>query len=105
MKLYVDDERPCPPGWTLAENAHEALHTLRSYNYYGMKASHISFDHDYGICILCQGKPECKHDGYWLLKQIAEEGLWPKNKPTVHSQNPVGIENMTAFIDRYYPES
>jgi len=33
---------------------------------------------------------------------MAETETWPEHKPTVHSANPVGRENMLATIERYW---
>lgn len=98
-KLWLDDERPAPEGWYWAKSPDEALAYLQSYTVLDM-----SLDHDLGICQDCKTlKRSCHHDGYYTLKQMAERNLWPKNKPTVHSMNPVGRERMVAFIDRYFP--
>jgi len=45
----------------------------------------------------------CHDTGYDLVKWMAENEVWPKNKPTVHSDNPVGRKNMLGVIDRYGP--
>jgi hypothetical protein len=59
-KIWLDDERPAPPGWYLCKTANEAIHCLKSmqhaatnqvlWDFHGMsdfwKISHMSFDHD-----------------------------------------------------------
>lgn len=42
MKLYLDDVRPCPPGWTLAKTAREAIELLEE----GGDIVEVSLDHD-----------------------------------------------------------
>jgi hypothetical protein len=34
---------------------------------------------------------------------MADNNKWPKEKPTVHSQNPVGAFAMRQIIERYFP--
>ena len=50
--------------------------------------------------------PHCTHfgTGYDLCLWMAEHGIWPAEKPTVHSMNPVGRQRMEGVIDRYFPE-
>ena len=43
MKVYLDDERPCPPGWTIARWPDEAVSLLESG-----EVTHLSLDHDLG---------------------------------------------------------
>ena len=49
-----------------------------------------------------QAMPHCDHfgTGYTLVCWMEETGIWPKEKPTVHSANPVGRARMRAAIDR-----
>ncbi len=42
--------------------------------------------------------------GYSVVLAMVEFQLWPKEKPRVHSQNPVGRDNMRATIDRYWDD-
>lgn len=76
-----------------------------------------SLDHDLGECEECKNAfpprgytvvtNTCRHrmTGYDLVKWMAEEGVWPKHKPAVHSANPVGKANMIALIERYFPRT
>jgi hypothetical protein len=89
LKVFLDDERMAPPGWIRIASAESAADILRNN-----AVESLSLDHDLG-----EGKPT----GYDLVKIMAEEGLWPKNKPMVHSANPAGAESMQKTIDRYGP--
>jgi hypothetical protein len=73
-----------------------------------------SLDHDLGICESCiQSNKQiifvkdinCAHNGtgYDLVKWMAETNNWPNQKPTVHSMNSVGRQNMMSLIERYFP--
>ena len=54
----------------------------------------VSLDNDLGELI-----PEGHTVVYWM----AENNVWPTNRPTIHSANPVRKEFMDAMIDRYGP--
>jgi hypothetical protein len=90
--LWLDDLRPAPKGWYHAMTAEEAQDVLLSCMVW-----RLSLDHDLGQ----------KRTGYdvvlWLARMNEEQGinLWPYNEPTIHSDNPVGRDNMQAVIDRY----
>lgn len=80
-----------------------------------------SLDHDMGACEACiqsgahigkMNTPDqtfynwCPHheDGTKLVQWMIETGHWPRQKPSVHSANPVGAERMRGLINRYWPE-
>lgn len=71
--LWIDDERPAPPGWAWAQDAREALDVLRAGG-----VTYASLDHDLG---------HERHDGTWLVRQMIAHRAWPKFKPGVHSSN------------------
>ena len=106
IKLYVDDIRPCPDGWTLARTVAEAkLHLGLG----GVDA--LSLDHDMGACDTCiNTEPlaaqtlQCDHVecGYDLVVWMIESGRWPATKPIVHSMNPVGRQRMLDAIERHW---
>ena len=89
MNVYLDDMRAAPPGWLWAKNVREAQELLVTD-----QVDSIDLDHDLG-----EGEPT----GYDLVKWMHETGHWPKNVPMIHSQNPVGRQNMADFVDRYGP--
>lgn len=93
MKLFLDDLRPAPDGWTHARTASEAITHLQRG---GVTA--LSLDHDLG-----EAEAEVR-TGYQVacwIEQCAHEGRWnvvPKTI-TIHSANPVGRANIQAAID------
>jgi hypothetical protein len=87
MKLWVDDERPAPSGWTHAHNYREAT----GYLYTG-KVDTISLDHDLG---------EDK-SGYDIAKFLVEQRIWPRII-YIHTMNPVGRDNIKQLLTRYAP--
>lgn len=88
MKLWVDDLRPAPPGWTHARSVEEA----QAYLVTG-RVEEASLDHDLGF-----EQP----DGSALVRWMARTGHWPRARPTVHSLNPVGRAYMQGVIGRYF---
>ena len=119
MKIYLDDLRGTPFDWHRCYKIEECIELLKAG-----PVDNMSLDHDLGASYLC---PEC-HDlasenedcaldcpckcheveffvcptGYDLCKWMAENDIWPINKPTVHSANPVGARNMRECIERYW---
>lgn len=107
MKLWLDDRRPCPDGWTLARTAREAIELLKRHHFEA-----ASLDHDLGhceSCTECSGYKsacgcECHWSGMTVVIFMITTGLWPETKPGVHSANPVGSSNIVASIERYWPD-
>lgn len=84
INLYVDDLRDCPEGFVLARTIQEALCYLRD-----SEVDILSLDHDLGE----DEKKNLLPTGYDLVKIMCEEGL-RANKIYLHTDNPVGRENM-----------
>lgn len=89
MKLYVDDERPCPEGWTVARTYDEALFCLILYN-----ITDLSLDHDLGW----------GRTGYDLLRELSEMYAYGRafipEHIYCHSANPVGRKHIEQLIER-----
>lgn len=116
INLWLDDHRLAPDGWVWARTVSEAKEYLLTG-----EVEHASLDHDLGACSTCmnglsveewfwkhngQAMPFCSHvgSGTDLVNWMAEVGCWPKQKPTIHSLNPVGAQRMRGVIDRYFPD-
>lgn len=88
MKLWVDDERPAPPGWVPARTLAVAM----DYLSYGL-VDEMSLDHDLG------GDETTRR----IVLTLAEvPAMWPK-VIHVHTANPVGREWLVGMIERYGP--
>lgn len=125
MKLYLDDNRPTPPGWMAAHTAEDVqLHLLHG------DVDDLSIDRDLDMphCETCQmqcghhghnhpdGQPQkdCAHhcdchnagevNGEHLTEWMARSGHWPKNRPTVHSHNLHGGMRIAALIGQHFPK-
>lgn len=93
MKIYLDDIRETPEGWTLAKNLTELKEIIEQVKKRGEKIESISFDHDLG---------EGEIDGYGVMKWLSEtypEYLVGETTCEFHSANPVGRENMEKFLE------
>ena len=99
MKLFLDDIRSLDmvyPNsnlneWVIVRNYYEFINYI---NKYGLP-KFISFDHDLGV-----GYTEEK-TGYDAAKWLVDYCFDNKNKMpeySVHSQNPVGVENIINYL-------
>ena len=99
MKLWIDDVRPAPPGYTWVRSVNGAIDIILEYSNklnFDMEIEDqieiINIDHDAGIYV-SQGGDYIK-----LLDWLEETG---RNYPIhIHSMNPVGVENMRRIIQR-----
>ena len=106
MKIWIDDVRPAPNGYVWCNSVNDAINTiklrearieniLRSYTPSEIRMKDLSIevidiDHDAGD-YACYGGDYIK-----LLDWLEETG---RNYPIrIHSQNPVGVQNMRAII-------
>ncbi len=89
MKVWLDDNREAPEGWTWAKTAHDAIALLAGGN-----VSHISLDNDLGDI-------DVVGDGYMVALYIEEQaytgGLLPMMM-IVHTQNPVQGAKMVVTL-------
>lgn len=106
-KLWIDDVRPAPAGWITFPTVNGAWDFIRQAILDGDVISMISLDHDAGDYRDCGG------DYINLLNMIEHEINTKKDfggsrmedfiKNTtfhIHSQNPVGRQNMERIINR-----
>lgn len=91
MKLWIDDVRPAPDGYTWIKSVNAAKYLILSAEQqFNIKIEIIDMDHDAGD----YGPP----DYIKLLDWLEETG---RNYPIhIHSMNVVGIENMRRIIQR-----
>lgn len=84
INLYVDDLRDCPKGFIIVRNIEQAKYYLENYD-----IEILSLDHDLGL----DSQGNLLPNGYELVKYICENGL-KVEKIYIHTDNPVGRENM-----------
>jgi len=89
MKLYLDDERSAPAGWTAARWPDEAIAHLQTG-----QVEELSLDHDLG--------DDKRGTGYdvllWIEEAVALRGFSPPRIITVHSANPSARQRMEMAI-------
>lgn len=91
-KLFIDDERePVGDDWVIARSSFEAASIVTSN---GMP-NFISFDHDLGDDDTAMGFLN------WLSDTCLDAGTTFSFDYTVHSQNPVGRDNIIGFIESF----
>lgn len=101
MKLYLDDQRPCPVGWTLARTAAQAIGLLKTG-----RVTHASLDHDLKL----EHYPENMggkalddgETGMAVVLWMQANDVWPAGGVKVHSLNPTGRVRMEAIIRDAY---
>ena len=94
MKLWIDDIRPAPPGYTWARSVHEAQDYISQWLWENKLPllELIDIDHDAGDYAFAGG--DYIHFLDWLE-------LMNYNFPIhIHSMNPVGVANMRRIIRR-----
>ena len=88
MKVYLDEERATPDGWTRVYWPSEAIELLKSG-----QVTEISLDHDLG--------DDERGTGYdvvlWIEEQVALQGFVPPTM-SVHSANVSARAKMEAGI-------
>ncbi|MEK4432498.1 cyclic-phosphate processing receiver domain-containing protein [Paenibacillus sp. FSL M7-0802] len=89
MYLFMDDYRPCPPGFKLARDADECLLLLHEY-----PISILSLDYDLG-----PGQPTGKD----VAAAIAGKRLYPL-EIYLHSSSPEGRRAMYELLYANKPE-
>lgn len=88
MRLWLDDLRPAPEGWTHVRTAEEAITHLSNGQF-----SEVSLDHDLGN--------EGVATGYVVASWIEEQAFFgniPKLIWHIHSANPPGRARMEAAL-------
>ena len=88
LRVYLDDERPAPPGWLRVHWPLEAIALLESG-----QVQEISLDHDLG--------DDVRGTGYdvilWIEEAVALRGFIPP-RIHVHSANASARQKMAAGI-------
>ena len=93
-KLFIDDERhPITYDWEIVRSSQEAILAIKKL---GMPKE-ISFDHDLG------GEDTSIPFIWYIINEFLDGNLtWPENfKYSVHSQNPIGKENIKKLMDGF----
>lgn len=91
-KLFIDDERePVGNDWVVARSSFDAAVIVAI----GGMPSYISFDHDLG------GEDTSMAFLHWMGNICLDAGWNFDFEYTVHSQNPIGRDNIIGFIESF----
>ena len=90
MKLWIDDVRPAPDGYSVARSVNDAIFKIRIAECFDIPIDVIDIDHDAGDYADEGG------DYIKILEWMESHGI--KHPIHIHSMNPVGIENMRRVI-------
>lgn len=94
MKIYLDDLRECPNGFTLCRSVNEAIKMIINCENNNIPIELVSLDHDLGDYSYDGG------DGIKLLDFLCErQTFYPIS---LHTMNPVGRANMLRTINRFW---
>lgn len=94
-KLFLDDERdPIDDSWIVVRSYDEAVKTVETLGFPGF----VSFDHDLG-----SEKTGYDFAKYLVNYDIKSDTWFIPNifNYYVHSQNPIGKENIVRFLESY----
>ena len=91
-KLFLDDERhPAKDGWIVARSSAEAVALVESYGC----PKEIAFDHDLGGADTAINFVDWLQDALLDGRVVLPFGF----TYSVHSQNPIGAENIKGRLD------
>jgi len=89
MKVYLDDERTTPEGYTRTYTVDETITLLET-----RQITHLSLDNDLGDGYTC---------GYavmdWIEEAVYNDPTFPIPHITIHSANPVRAASMKQTIE------
>ena len=93
IKVYLDDERPCPEGWVLVKTADEAIEKLKT-----CWVTHISLDHDLALMHYAGHYETGEKTGYdvllWLEEQLDNYPYFQVPIIMIHTMNPSAMVKM-----------
>jgi len=103
-RLFLDDLRDPPADgheWVVVRSYREAVAHMTEHGC----PSYMSFDHDLGEATPHEFDPPSGYDvAHWMVdRDLEHRGMWipPDAQFHVHSQNPVGADNIRMLSARY----
>lgn len=110
-RLFLDDKRyPASGRWVIARSYDDAVWHVENLGF----PDYVSFDHDLGMIDDIDPFSErmmipsiMEKDGYdfakWLCQHAIDKRIYLRDffGFAVHSQNPIGAENIRAYISRF----
>ena len=101
MKIWIDDLREAPEGYVWIKSTNRAKQFIYGCKWNEAECGPISFQNQIEIISLDHDAGDYAHDGgdYIRILDYIEEMGW-EFPIHIHSQNPVGVENMRRIIQR-----
>lgn len=93
MKIWLDDERTAPVGWTWYRDAASLIEDLADEDFW-YRVTHMSLDHDLGT--EATGMDVVNALESWILESHRHARFFV----VVHSQNPVGSARMAQALTK-----
>lgn len=90
IKVYLDDERPTPPGWIGVKTPKEVIKLLKNKN-----VTHLSLDHDLGDDIKIGTGYDVLN---WIEEQVFTNDKFKCPKINIHTANPSAMRKMTLAL-------
>jgi hypothetical protein len=91
MMIYLDDERPTPPGWVRCYWPDEVIALLKDKS---NNVTDLSLDHDLGN--------DARGTGYdvllWIEEQVSTSDYVPPRRIRPHSANSSAVQKMKSAI-------
>jgi hypothetical protein len=91
MKVYLDDERKTPDGWTRTYSVKDTIELLKTY-----QVKELSLDHDLGDDQKLGTGYDCI---LWIEEKVFNDPNYIPPIMTIHSANPAGRKNMELGIN------
>ncbi len=91
LLVWLDDERPAPPGYIHVKTPQEAIELLKTN-----KVARISLDNDLGL-VGVSPPNEGRHVAQWI-ERAAFEGTLKRLHVAVHTQNSVAAKEMKQAL-------
>jgi len=88
MRIYMDDARETPRGWTRTYTVEETIAVLETRT-----VTHLSLDNDLG-----EGVPEGYKVLDWLEEAVYNDMHFPMPEVTIHSSNASRVEYMQRAL-------
>jgi len=95
LKIWLDDKRPAPEGWTWVQTPYAACYFMEQGD-----VEEISLDHDLGL-YLVDGTEMTGNDVVIAIERAAYEGVWSYVPKTIriHSANAGIYKKMEQAIE------
>lgn len=90
MRLFIDDVRSAPKGWTLAKDVETAIRLIARHS-----PTDISLDYD-------AGNGTFEPVVFFIGEKYNDDAFWADElKIKIHSANPIGAKHLKDILEEY----